>query len=448
PDGLSMSPSGLIAGTPITAQAVSVSFVATDGNGVAAVSPPIAIDIVADAEVVDDPATNVLATTATGNGQVTPGTSDVNPIYCQIATSPAGVDTGDVVFAVPKSLATGSPATPVTCSFDGLTQATTYYYKVYADDAGGTHNSGSPQSFTTVSTVQVTTEGLNDGMVGTPYAQQLTATGGTGAYTWTVAEGTLPAGLSMSNAGLITGTPTVAESVDVSFTATDSLGITDTSPLISLDIAAPSGFAVALDGPATAIAAHSATGNGQIVAGNSMVTLIYCRIATSAGGVDGATAGVFASPSWTSAGGLPVPITCPFTGLTDQTTYYYKVYAVDSMGTHGSGSAQAFVTLNNPANDQTAKVSAPRSIKYKGTTTLLKKTTKTNIGTKVKVAVKLESKKPGKGIKTFKVITNKKTGKVEVQTFGRKIKLLVKYSAPANKGYTPWSEVHHYVVKK
>jgi hypothetical protein len=296
--------------------------------------------------------------------------------------------------------------------------------------------------------VQITTEGLSDGMVGTPYAQQLTATGGTGAYTWEITGGTLPAGLSMSNAGLISGTPTTAVSVYLTFTVTDSLGIADTSPPISFDIAAPSGFAVALDGPASAITAHTATGNGQVAAGNSMVTLIYCKMATSADGVDAASSGVFASPSWTAAGGLPVPVTCPFTGLNDQSTYYYKLYAVDSMGTHGSGSAQAFVTLNNPANDQTAKVSAPRTIKYKGTTTLLKRTTKTNIGTKVKVTVKLESKKPPRGVQAFKVITNKKSGKVEVQTFGRKIKLMVKYSAPANKGYTPWSEVHHYVIKK
>jgi hypothetical protein len=39
-------------------------------------------------------------------------------------------------------------------------------------------------------------------------AQALQATGGTGAYTWSVFSGTLPTGISLSSAGVISGTPT------------------------------------------------------------------------------------------------------------------------------------------------------------------------------------------------------------------------------------------------
>ncbi|HZD04140.1 MAG TPA: putative Ig domain-containing protein, partial [Longimicrobiales bacterium] len=45
--------------------------------------------------------------------------------------------------------------------------------------------------------VTVTTTRLPDGQLGTPYNQTLTATGGTGTYTWAVVAGALPDGLSL-----------------------------------------------------------------------------------------------------------------------------------------------------------------------------------------------------------------------------------------------------------
>ena len=50
------------------------------------------------------------------------------------------------------------------------------------------------------------------GVVGAAYTDTLTATGGTTPYTWSVNAGTLPAGLSLSSAGVLSGTPTTAGS--------------------------------------------------------------------------------------------------------------------------------------------------------------------------------------------------------------------------------------------
>jgi len=59
--------------------------------------------------------------------------------------------------------------------------------------------------------VSITTSTLTDGMVNATYTATLSATGGSGTYTWSVASGSsLPAGLSLSSAGVITGTPTTA----------------------------------------------------------------------------------------------------------------------------------------------------------------------------------------------------------------------------------------------
>lgn len=56
----------------------------------------------------------------------------------------------------------------------------------------------------------VTTTSLPAATVGTAYSATLTASGGTGNYTWSLASGTLPAGLSLSSAGVISGTPTAS----------------------------------------------------------------------------------------------------------------------------------------------------------------------------------------------------------------------------------------------
>ncbi|MGA8442449.1 MAG: putative Ig domain-containing protein [Candidatus Sulfotelmatobacter sp.] len=45
-------------------------------------------------------------------------------------------------------------------------------------------------------------------LTGTYLAQTLQATGGSGAYTWSLATGALPTGISLTNAGVISGTPT------------------------------------------------------------------------------------------------------------------------------------------------------------------------------------------------------------------------------------------------
>src|SRR5215467_9084353 len=47
-----------------------------------------------------------------------------------------------------------------------------------------------------------------DGVVNAPYTLPLTAAGGTGNQSWTLASGSLPFGLSLSGTGVITGTPT------------------------------------------------------------------------------------------------------------------------------------------------------------------------------------------------------------------------------------------------
>ena len=86
----------------------------------------------------------------------------------------------------------------------------------------------------TVPTISITTTSpLASGSVGAAYSQTLTATGGSPAYTWSIASGSLPAGLSLNaSTGAITGTPTAAGGpTSVTFRVTDSAAATTTKAL-------------------------------------------------------------------------------------------------------------------------------------------------------------------------------------------------------------------------
>jgi hypothetical protein len=70
------------------------------------------------------------------------------------------------------------------------------------------------------SVLQVTTTTLPAATQNQAYSFQMSVSGGTAPYTWSATG--LPAGLSMSSSGLLSGTPTVAGTSSVSVSVTDS----------------------------------------------------------------------------------------------------------------------------------------------------------------------------------------------------------------------------------
>jgi hypothetical protein len=81
--------------------------------------------------------------------------------------------------------------------------------------------------------VTVQTNLLADAVIGAPYpTQNLQVIGGTGTgYTWSLANGTLPAGLTLNPSGAISGTPTAKGVSIFTVLATDSVGKSDTKQL-------------------------------------------------------------------------------------------------------------------------------------------------------------------------------------------------------------------------
>ena len=109
----------------------------------------------------------------------------------------------------------GSPTTAGTSSFS-----------VTAKDSLGSTSPAANLSITIVNPLSITTTSLPAGVVNVSYSQSLGATGGTPPYTWTLTTGSLPAGLTLSSGGAITGMPSTAGSSSFSVTVKDSNGLT------------------------------------------------------------------------------------------------------------------------------------------------------------------------------------------------------------------------------
>ncbi|WP_235580184.1 putative Ig domain-containing protein [Rhodanobacter sp. Soil772] len=75
-------------------------------------------------------------------------------------------------------------------------------------------------------TIALSPSTLPAGTLGSSYTQVLSASGGQGSYAYAVSTGTLPAGLSLSSTGALSGTPTATGSFNFTITATDGFGFT------------------------------------------------------------------------------------------------------------------------------------------------------------------------------------------------------------------------------
>jgi hypothetical protein len=129
--------------------------------------------------------------------------------------------------ALPAGLTLGKSTTGTVQITGKATAGGSSTFTITVTDASAADPPSSQQLTIVVSSLAITTTSpLPPGTVGTAYDSpglQFTATGGTGTDTWTVANGsTLPAGLSLSSTGLLSGTPQVAGTFTFGITVTDS----------------------------------------------------------------------------------------------------------------------------------------------------------------------------------------------------------------------------------
>lgn len=101
------------------------------------------------------------------------------------------------------------------------TQGGAFSFTAAVQDSGGQNASGT-FSIAVSSGLTVVTTGFWPAVVGIPYSQVLSASGGTPPYTWSVAAPGLPSGLQLDPSGQVTGTAATTGAFTVTFAARDS----------------------------------------------------------------------------------------------------------------------------------------------------------------------------------------------------------------------------------
>ena len=208
PSGLVINSStGEITGTPTNpGPYAGVMLRVTDSNGVVATKPysmrvyaPLAFT---GPGSLPNWAAGTLYPTQTftvsgGSGSNTWSATGLPP---GLSLSPAGVLSG-----------TPSPTSPATYSA---------IFVSVGDGAGGGFNIG-PYTITVHPALGINTGGVPSvGFVGTAYNGSLSATGGSGNYSWSASG--LPAGVILSAAGALSGSPTTGATYTANFTLTDA----------------------------------------------------------------------------------------------------------------------------------------------------------------------------------------------------------------------------------
>ena len=183
---------------------------ATDGTG--AFGTRAYTVTIAAAPIVVNPASLPAATVGTAYSQTVSATGGTGSYTFSVS---AGALPAGLTLNASSGVISGTPTTAGASSFT-----------IRATDGSGAFGARA-YSVTTSAAVTVNPATLPNGTVGVVYTQTVTASGGSGSYTFGVSAGSLPTGLSLNaSTGAITGTPSGVGASSFTITATDGNGAT------------------------------------------------------------------------------------------------------------------------------------------------------------------------------------------------------------------------------
>ncbi len=238
PPGLTLSAAGSLSGSPTATGDFSFTIQAVDSGGGSA-SKTFTITIQAGLTI----------TTTSPLPSATVGASYSRQLQASSSISLAWTVTG------------GNLPPGITLSSNGLLSGTpsgagTFDFTVQV--TGGSPQQAASQSFrlAVLAGLDITTGSTPNGSTTARYTQTLDAAGGVSPYTWTLSNGALPDGLSLSSGGVISGQPTTAGTFNFTVQVSDSAGSRASKSFVITITAAPSG-ALSLSGlPATTTSAQ------------------------------------------------------------------------------------------------------------------------------------------------------------------------------------------------
>src|SRR5215467_9023009 len=230
---------GAITGTPVTVGTTSHTFILQDS-----LSPPQAVQKTLTLTINTPPAPLSITTTSLPAGTV-------GQAYNQTVQATGG--TGPLTWSiVAGTLPQNLGINPMTGVISGTpTAAGTSSFTVQVADSAGqavtqalsiTINLPAPPTITTPSP-------LPGGTVGQAYSQTLMASGGTGTLSWMVSAGSLPANLTLSSTGTISGTPTNTGTSNFTVRVTDALSQSATKAFSLTISAAPPPLTITTTSP-------------------------------------------------------------------------------------------------------------------------------------------------------------------------------------------------------
>ncbi|MEZ2347545.1 beta strand repeat-containing protein [Terriglobus sp. RCC_193] len=228
PAGLTLSAAGVLSGSATTAGSNNFTITATDAAGQKATySSTITVADTLKLSGATLPTTTANTVFA---GYTLAATGGTSPYVYQIAAGsvlPAGITLSSA------GVLAGTPTAPGS-----------YNFTITALDSNGAVTATSQTASVTfaltiaVAPLTITTTSLANAVPGSPYVQTLAVTGGVAPYTFTVSAGALPAGVVLSQAGVISGRAATAGPYNFTAQVTDAEGTPQlTSQPLTLTVA-------------------------------------------------------------------------------------------------------------------------------------------------------------------------------------------------------------------